>query len=276
MCQTDANWCFRVTRRKNWASFPRPGCSPRRGNGKERRTAGRAGFLSEQGEIHQHSGWLIPLGFAATVAALCGALLLYYLRPAPGTSRDNRPTDMAAVVAVNVRGLTLHIPARYIASRAARSGGDQDVVSLFAALPDMRGYSDAEAGLFAGNAADSPVVHLLIRADQIGLDAQSRLNRIYMPYIADPKGEAAPFGLRRYGFRADSGYGRSELFVGDGGAPLLLCEQPAQDLPSPNCLAIDHPVAPGVNLSYRFKRAQLARWQMIADGVNRLLAGFRK
>jgi hypothetical protein len=46
-------------------------------------------------------------------------------------------------------------------------------------------------------------------------------------------------------------------------------------LPSPNCLAIDHPVAPGVNLSYRFKRAQLARWRMIADGVNRLIAGFR-
>src|SRR5579871_3387014 len=122
MCQTDAKWCFRVTRRKNWASFRHPGCSLRRGNGKERQAWGRAGFLSEQSEIHQHSGWLIPLVFAAAVAALCGAFLLYYLRPAPGTSRDNRPTEAATRVALKVRGLTLHIPARYIASRAARSG----------------------------------------------------------------------------------------------------------------------------------------------------------
>jgi hypothetical protein len=231
--------------------------------------------LSEQGEIHQHSGWLIPLGFAAAVAALCAALLLYYLRPAPGALRGNRPTEAATMVAVQIQGLTLHIPARYIAARAARNGDDPDSVSLLAALPDMRGYSDAEASLFAGNAADSPVVHLLIRADRNGLDARSRLARVYRPYIVDPKGEAAPFGLIRYGFRADSGYGRDDLFVGDDGNLLLLCEQPAQDLPSPNCLAIDHPVAPGVNLSYRFKRAQLARWRMIADGVNRLIAGFR-
>ena len=60
------------------------------------------------------------------------------------------------------------------------------------------------------------------------------------------------------------------------GGPLLLCERPAQDLPSPNCLAIDRPIAPGVSLSYRFKRAQLARWREIAGGVDRLMAGFRK
>ena len=31
-------------------------------------------------------------------------------------------------------------------------------------------------------------------------------------------------------------------------------ERPAQDLSSPNCLAIDRPIARNVNLSYRFKR----------------------
>ena len=60
------------------------------------------------------------------------------------------------------------------------------------------------------------------------------------------------------------------------GQLLLLCERPAQDLPSPNCLAIDRPVAPGVNLSYRFKRAQLSRWQDIAGDVDRLVARFMK
>jgi hypothetical protein len=230
--------------------------------------------LSEQGEIHQHSGWLIPLGVAGLIAALCVAFLLYYLRPSPGVLRDNRPTAEATVIDIHVHGLRLRAPARYIASRSQRTGGDLDQVSLFAALPDMRGYSEMEAALFAGNSADSPIVRLLIHADKNSLDAQSRLDRIYMPYIADAKGEAAPFGLMRYSFRADSGYGRDDLFVGKRGA--LLCELPAQDVPSPNCLAIDRTIAPGVSLSYRFKRAQLAHWQRIADGVDRLMMDFRR
>jgi hypothetical protein len=234
------------------------------------------GRVSGEGEFHQHSGWLVPLGLFGVIVALCGFFLLYYLRPPPAPFRDSRPTAAATMVDLSVRGLALHIPARFIETKAARSGGDHDVVPLFAAMPDMRGYSDAEEVLFAGNAADSPVVHLLIRADTNGLDTQTRLARIYMPYIAEPKGELAPFGLTRYSFRADSGYGRSDLYVGIGGGPLLLCERPAQDLPSPNCLAIDRPIAQGVNLSYRFKRAHLARWQEIGAGINRLVSGFRK
>ena len=221
--------------------------------------------MSEEGEIHQHSGWLIPLGIVLVVVfLLCGLLLLYYLRPIAAPFRNMRPTAASTRVDLIVRGLKLHVPARYIESRAARGGGDQDMVPLFAALPDMRGYSDGEAQLFGSNAPDSPVVHLLIRADANNLDTENRLARIYMPYISDPKGEAGPFGLTQYAFRPDSGYGRDDLYVGASGSPLLLCEQPAQDLPSPNCLAIDRPIAPGVNLSYRFKRAAtgaLARHQ---------------
>lgn len=232
--------------------------------------------MSGDSEFHQHSGWLVPLGLFGVIVALCGFFLLYYLRPPPAPFRDTRPTAAATLIDLSVRGFALHVPARFIESRAARNGGDHDVVPLFAALPDMRGYSEAEDALFAGNAPDSPIVHLLIRADTNGLDMQTRLARIYMPYVTDPKGEPAPFGLTRYVFRTDSGYGRSDLYVGSGGSPLLLCEQPAQDLPSPNCLAIDRPIAQGVNLSYRFKRAHLARWQAVSAGVNRLIADFRK
>jgi hypothetical protein len=234
------------------------------------------GRVSQDSEIHRHSGWLIPLGFLAVVAALCGAFLLYYLRPATAPFRDNRPTAATTMVHLSVRGLKLNVPARYIESRAARGGGDQDVVPLFAALPDMRGFSDAESALFASNAADSPTVHIVIRADTNGLDTRSRLARIYMPYILDPKGEPAPFDLVRYTFRPDSGYGRDDLYVGNDGDMLFRCERPAQNLPSPNCLAIERPIAQGVNLSYRFKRAQLSRWQGINGGIGRLVASFRE
>ena len=234
------------------------------------------GLVSGDSEIHQHSGWLVPLGLFGVIAALSGFFLLYYLRPTPAPFRDNRPTAAATMIDLMVRGIGLHIPARFIEARAIRSGGDRDAVSLFAALPDMRGYTQAENDLFVGNAPDSPIVHILIRADANSMDPQTRLARIYKPYITEPNGEPAPFGLTRYIFRANSGYGRSDLYVGKSDGPLLLCEQPAQDLPSPNCLAIDRPIAQGVSLSYRFKRAHLAGWQAVAAGVNRLISDFRK
>src|ERR1700748_515567 len=93
---------------------------------------------SQSAEIHQHSGWLIPLGILLVILALCGMFLLYYLRPA-GSFRDNGPTADTERVTLSVRGVALHVPANYIESRAARTGGDQDVVPLFALLPDLRG-----------------------------------------------------------------------------------------------------------------------------------------
>jgi hypothetical protein len=232
----------------------------------------------EQAEIHQHSGWLIPLGLALVILVLCGAFLLYDLRPGIGLFRNNAPTTDASTVRVAVRGVKFEVPGNYLDSRATRRGGDLDVMGLTALLPDMRGYSTADAAMFLSNAADSPLVYLILRGDTNGLGAADRLARVYMPYVADPRGTADQFGLTRYTFREGTGYERNDLYVGDSGAEqlLLLCERPAQDLPSPNCLAIDRPVAPGVNLSYRFKRAQLSRWRNIASGVDGLLAKFMK
>ena len=234
---------------------------------------------SQSAEIHQHSGWLIPLGIVLVILALSGMFLLYYLRPLPASFRDVGPTAASTSVAFRVRGVPFRVPANYLESRAT-AGGDMDLVALFALLPDnpgegMQGYSAADAALFSGNTADSSLLHMLIRADTNGLGPANRLTRIYMPYILNPKGDAGPFGLTRYTFRADSGYGRDDLLVG-AGTPilLLLCERPAQDLPSPNCLAIDRPIARNINLSYRFKRSQLARWQQINDDVGKLVAQF--
>ena len=229
---------------------------------------------SQAAEIHQHSGWLIPLGILLVILALSGMFLLYYLRPLPASFRDAGPTAASTSIGLRVRGVPFRVPANYLESRVS-AGADLDVVTLFALLPDMRGYSAADAALFSGNAADSPLLHMLIRADTNGLDPASRLSRIYMPYIVNPKGMPGPFGLTRYTFRADSGYGRDDLFTGAGDPMLLLlCERPAQDLPSPNCLAIDRPIARNINLSYRFKRSQLALWQQINDGVGKRVAQF--
>jgi hypothetical protein len=234
-----------------------------------------AGRVADEGEIHQHSGWLIPLTVMVVVVLLCAAMFLYYMRPfalsrTVAPFRDSRASTVA--IPVNLAGLPLSIPRRYIEPGTAK----KNTVALVAALPDMRGFSENDAQLFADNAPDSPLVHLLIRADRAPLPAGERLKRIYAPYIANSAGEKGPFGLTHYTFRPGSGYARDDLYAGNDGGLLLLCEQPAQDLPSPNCLAIDQPVAPGASLSYRFKRAQLASWHAIDDGVTRLVAKFRR
>jgi len=233
--------------------------------------------LSEDGEIHQHSGWLIPFVVAVAIALLCAALLLYYLRPFAlgrnGTApfRDSR--DSAAAIPVTVGRVTFIIPRRYL-EPASRGGRDR--VDLVAALPDMRGFTETDAQLFAANAPDSPLVHLLIRGDRNAPDMKDRLRRIYVPYVTNPQGEKSPFGLTHYSFKLGSGYGGDDLYAGPAEDLLFLCERPAQDVPSPNCLAIDRSLAPGVNLSYRFKRSQLSNWRAIEDGVGRLVAKFRR
>jgi hypothetical protein len=198
------------------------------------------------------------------------------LRPGPRVSAV--PTGKADLVAVTVRDTAFAIPANYLESAKARAGGPQDSLALVALFPSLHGYSDAQARLFSGNAPDSPAIHLVLRGDPNGLDMRARLDRIYMPYITDPKGAAAPFGLTQYGFAKNSGYERNDLFAGesDTGLILFLCERPAADLPSPNCTAIDRPLDKGLAYSYRFKRAWLGRWRELSAGMAGLINHFEK
>ena len=232
------------------------------------------GSLGQKEEIHRHSGWLIPAVFFFAVLLLSGLFLGWYLRPGP--KAPTAPTGQSTIVAVTVRGVPFAIPANYIENSAARAGGEMDSLALAALFGSWRGYSNGEARLFSGNAPDSPVIHLVLRGDPNDLDARTRLERIYMPYITDPKGSAGPFGLTQYGFARDSGYEREDLFAGESekGLVLLLCERASADLPSPNCLAIDRPLAKNLSFSYRFKRAYLAHWPELSAGVASLIARF--
>ena len=228
----------------------------------------------QRDDIHQHSGWWLPLAIAFAILLLSGLFLGWYLRPGPHTPAA--PTGQSNIVPLTVRGAAFAIPANYIESAAARAGGDQDSLALAAIFPSLRGYSDREAKLFQGNAPASPIIHMSLRADANNMGPNARLQRIYRPYLTDRDGAPGPFGLTKYGFRKNSGYEQNDLFAGmsAGGLMLLLCERAGSDLPSPNCVAIDQPLARNLSFSYRFKRAYLARWRELAVGVNALMRKF--
>jgi hypothetical protein len=236
------------------------------------------GFGEDQA-IKRRSGWLIPLAVFAVTAILSGAVLIYYLAPTPAALIGNRPAPTARTdaVSLSVGGVNFSIPSNYIRYRAARRGGMQSQVALYAALPDFRGYSDADSQIFSGNAADSPVVYILLHEEQLKLSEQDRFQRIYLGYLLNSRGLPGPFGLTQYVFRDNSGYRGEDLFVGRFGTRMVVlrCVRMSDSVPSPSCLR-ETRLAHHAGLSYRFKRAQLSRWREIASGVDTLVHSFMR
>jgi hypothetical protein len=236
-----------------------------------------ARYDDEEEPIRKRSGWLIPLGVFVVTFALSAAILAYYLAPRPSTfaGEQPQPTARADQVQLRVHGLRLTVPANYLVYETARQGGDRTDLSMFALMPDFRGYSNDDADAFSNNAADSEVVYLLVREEKLNFSEADRLKRIYMNYVADMNGSPGPFGLTQYTFRDDSGYRAEDLYVGDTdkGPVVMRCVRFSQDVASPSCLR-DVPIAKGVALTYRFKRAHLSHWKEIATGAEKLVQGF--
>jgi hypothetical protein len=111
----------------------------------------------------------------------------------------------------------------------------------------------------------------------LGLTEADKFKRIYLDYTTERSGQASADGLRRFGFRADTGYRSEDLFVGDGpkGLVVMRCVRASREVPSPGCLR-ELLVDRGVALSYRFKRTHLGEWRSIAVNVDSLLATFAK
>jgi hypothetical protein len=228
--------------------------------------------------IRQRSGWLIPLGVFLITFALAALFLLFYLAPTPPSFFHEQIsfTSRTDIVALKVHSHKFYIPANYLKYRSDRQGGERVDIKLAAILPDMQGYSGWDDSSFKSNATDSPVIEMLIHDDAVMLNEHDWLERIYMPYVVDPKGAPGPFGLIQYAFRKDSGYHGEDLFVGQNGrGPIVIqCVRYSRQVPSPACHR-DLPIAHGVALSYRFKRSRLANWREIADSAEKLVQSFR-
>ena len=228
--------------------------------------------------IRQRSGWLIPVGVFAVTAVLSAIVLLYYLAPTPQSFIEEHPapSSRADPISLSVAGVAFRIPANYILYKSARQGGPRKDVSLIAFYPDFRGYSDWDNQTFIQDAADSPLIYLLIREEPLDITEAERLSRIYRNFVSDPAGKPGPFDLTEYTFRDDSGYRNEDLYVGGTAEnPIVIrCDRFSQQVRSPYCLR-DIRLKRGVAVSYRFKRALLADWLQIATGIDRLMATFR-
>lgn len=229
--------------------------------------------------IRKRSGWVIPLSVFLVTFSLSAMFLLLYLAPSAPSLFEKQvsPTSRSDMIALRVGGKAFHVPANYLLYAAARQGGEQKEVALFALLPGFTGWSNWDADAFASNAADSRVVYLTIHQDRLGLSEADKFQRIYLDYVGDRAGRLSAFGLRHFDFRQDTGYRNEDLFVGDSpkGPVVMRCVRPSREVPSPSCLR-ELLLSRGVALSYRFKRAHLEEWRNIAAKEDSLLEGFAK
>jgi hypothetical protein len=235
--------------------------------------------IDDDETVRKRSAWWFPLGVFFVTFVLSAMFLLLYLAPsAPNLFEEQvAPTSRADSIPLTVRGHRFHIPAKYLQYASARQGGERHELELFALLPDMAGWSNWSADSFNSNAPDSPVIYLTIRAEKVGLRETDRLKRVYLGYVTNPRGTTGPHGLTEFTFRRDSGYRNEDLYVGttEQGPVVMRCVRFSHEVPSPSCLR-DTLIAPGVSLSYRFKRSRLDHWHEISDGVDKLIASFEK
>jgi hypothetical protein len=234
----------------------------------------RIGFRSL---AKRRSSWFAPAIAFFVTACLSAVVLAYYFAPGPPGLGEElpEPTDATRPVALTIGPTRFRIPANYVQLASARRGGPLSEVSLAAMLPRLDGFSLATAKDFVAHSPESPIVTMQIRQGPPPLPEAERLERIYRLQIADSQGERQGDGLMRYSFRQESGYRAQELFTGtiDGQPTVILCDRVAADTPAPNCMR-DVPFGNGLGLSYRFKRAHLARWREIDTAVRGLVNGF--
>jgi hypothetical protein len=227
--------------------------------------------------VRKRSGWLIPLGVMLIILVLSGLFLLFYLFPAPPPlfAEQQNPTSSTSIVELEVGSVKLWIPQNYLEFDSGRQGGRRREVALWAKMPDLTGWSNWDASAFADNSPNSKVVYMSIRADRVSLSEADRIRRIYLSYVADPRGAPGPYGLTMFTFRPETGYRNEDLFVGhaESGLVVMHCARLGPNVPSPNCLR-DLQLAKGVTVTYRFKRAKLQHWREVADTVVRLIATF--
>ncbi len=231
-----------------------------------------------EGGATEEPSWAIPLVVILITGLLSLLFLAYYLSPslseimgtAPDPSDENRPIELT------IGDRTFMIPANYTRFAAARRGGNQERVSMYALLPKFQPYSPATADDFEDNTARSSVIHFDLGVTTSKFSERERFEKIYLRLVTDPEGTNGPHGFRKYQFNENSGYKDEDLFVWTSPKDELIvlrCFKSTEIIASPTCRRDLH-YGGEVDLTYRFKRSHLSRWKDIDQGMLRLIQGF--
>lgn len=230
------------------------------------------------GGATEEPSWAIPLVVIVITGLLSLLFLAYYLSPslselmgtAPAPSDENRPIEFV------VADKTFIIPANFTRIPAARRGGNQERVSLYALLPRFQPYTQSSADAFEDNSAQSKVIYFDLEVVSSQFNERERFEKIYQRLVIDAEGKKGPHGFHQYEFSETSGYRDEDLFVWRSPQDELVvfrCFKQTDIIASPTCRR-DLSYSDKIELKYRFKRSHLSRWKTIDQGLLELVQGF--
>lgn len=210
---------------------------------------------------------------AAAVALVLGAGVVgLFLAFHDGTTRR---ADQAIV---HLGTVTLAYPPAYARFAPGRSGGIFDRVEMAFTVPDLKPAGTSTAPLKADNSiepGERQSVFMTLRPEDEASDPADRMETLYARFLQSDVWQGEN-GLLMRRFEAGSPYEREELhFVPpDGRSFAARCVRPTQppsDLPS-TCLATMR--LDGLDIDIRFSPTLLSRWNVLSDGVRRLVDSF--
>lgn len=206
---------------------------------------------------------LIVYAFGAALVAGSGALGWYI------TQRANQNR---ALVASAVGDVTVAYAPAYARFGGGRSGGRFDTLELAATFPDFRPAGDSVTPLAEadGSGKSALVFFTFARADR-KMDPADMVGLLYARFL-EPGVEETEQGLIKRAFQDGSPYQGEDLYFAppEGRAFAARCARPTKPsdgLPE-TCLSLFR--ESGLDISIRFGRPLLARWQRLAPGARAL------
>lgn len=213
-------------------------------------------------------GRLVWTAISLASAALVCAPMAYMLWPAPRAISPDAPS-----LPITVGGMAFNVPPAAIRFKVQRRPGSQVRIDLSFVWPSL-GPPDLSIKPLPTDKPDvSDRLFVTIAANDSTLSPAERLKVIY-PRYADAAPVVGADGLSLQGFREGSPY-QGEDLIYEATAPerfLLRCTRQIAATPA---MCLHERRIGGADLTVRFPRAWLEDWRSVADGIDRLIAGFR-
>jgi hypothetical protein len=214
------------------------------------------------------AGRIIGLVLGVAVTALAAAPIAYMLWPAPAPISPDAPS-----LPISIGRVAFNVPPAAIRFKVQRHAGSQARIDLSFMWPSLNPPDLSIKPQPTDKPDVTDRVFVTIAAADSTLPPLERLKVIYPRYM-----DAGPIvgadGLSLQSFRDGSAY-QGEDLIYDPEAPerfLLRCTRQAGLTPA---MCLHERRIAGADVTLRFPRAWLSEWHTVADGIDRLIGGFR-
>jgi len=201
---------------------------------------------------------------AGAAAAGSIALIAYLLWPTFAPDASSLPDRLP----ISIGGTVFNVPTAAIRMPIQRHSGTQEGINLSFAFPSLE---PAETPQHPGAGGIEPAIQpvdlifLSIAAHHDELAPEIRLQAIYPRYLEQASTPGRD-GLTMRAFRDGTPYGSEDLFVANTPALSARC---TRDAAVPGMCLSERRIE-GADLTFRFPRDWLARWQEVTDAMDRL------